>query len=202
VVHGAPAVERRDADGTTGPTAGSTGADRGGVRDTPTVGAAPDDRAGPRSARAHRVGGRRGHAERCDCATPAGDATDCRPLAGALPRSGLDGLLDEPRPGAPRTITDADVERIITRTLETRPADATHWSTRAMAKAEGLSQSAISRIWRALACNSRTTPTGCLGATRATSTGWRPFGYRWLRPLAPKANRAPRGRRKCPIPKW
>jgi transposase len=63
----------------------------------------------------------------------------------------LDGLLDEPRPGAPRTITDADVERIITRTLETRPADATHWSTRAMAKAEGLSQSAISRIWRAFA---------------------------------------------------
>jgi transposase len=63
----------------------------------------------------------------------------------------LDGLLDEPRPGAPRTITDADVERIITRTLETRPADATHWSTRSLAKAVGLSQSAISRIWRAFA---------------------------------------------------
>jgi len=63
----------------------------------------------------------------------------------------LDGLLDEPRPGAPRTITDADVERIITRTLETRPADATHWSTRSLANAVGLSQSAISRIWRAFA---------------------------------------------------
>ncbi len=63
----------------------------------------------------------------------------------------LDGLLDEPRPGAPRTITDADVERIITRTLETRPADATHWSTRSLATAVGLSQSAISRIWRAFA---------------------------------------------------
>ena len=63
----------------------------------------------------------------------------------------LDGLLDEPRPGAPRTVTDADVERVITRTLETRPADATHWSTRSMAKTVGLSQSAISRIWRAFA---------------------------------------------------
>ncbi len=63
----------------------------------------------------------------------------------------LDGLLDEPRPGAPRTITDAAVERVITRTLETKPADATHWSSRSMAQAVGLSQSAISRIWRAFA---------------------------------------------------
>jgi transposase len=63
----------------------------------------------------------------------------------------LDGLLDEPRPGVPRTITDTDVERVITKTLETTPRDATHWSTRSMAKASGLSQSAISRIWRAFA---------------------------------------------------
>ncbi len=61
----------------------------------------------------------------------------------------LDGLLDEPRPGAPRTITDADVERVITLTLESTPADVTHWSTRAMARRTGMSQSAISRIWRA-----------------------------------------------------
>jgi transposase len=61
----------------------------------------------------------------------------------------VDGLLDEPRPGAPRQITDADVERVITQTLESTPPDATHWSTRAMAKAAGLSQTAISRIWRA-----------------------------------------------------
>ena len=63
----------------------------------------------------------------------------------------VDGLLDEPRPGAPRTITDADVERVVQLTLETVPRDATHWSTRAMAKRAGLSQTAISRIWRAFA---------------------------------------------------
>jgi len=61
----------------------------------------------------------------------------------------LDGLVDDPRPGAPRTVTDAAVERVVTRTLETKPAAATHWSTRGMAKATGMSQSAISRIWRA-----------------------------------------------------
>jgi transposase len=61
----------------------------------------------------------------------------------------LDGLADEPRPGAPRTVADADVERVVTRTLESKPANATHWSTRGMAKATGMSQSAVSRIWRA-----------------------------------------------------
>jgi len=61
----------------------------------------------------------------------------------------LDGLLDEPRPGAPRKITDADVERVVRLTLETAPRDATHWSTRGMAKRCGLSQTAVSRIWRA-----------------------------------------------------
>jgi transposase len=63
----------------------------------------------------------------------------------------VDGLLDEPRPGAPRRITDAHIERVIRWTLETAPRDATHWSTRAMAKRCGLSQSAVSRIWRAFA---------------------------------------------------
>ena len=63
----------------------------------------------------------------------------------------LDGLLDEPRPGAPRTIGDAEVERVITLTLESKPKDATHWSTRSMAKHSGLSQTAVSRIWRAFA---------------------------------------------------
>jgi len=61
----------------------------------------------------------------------------------------LDGLADEPRPGAPRTITDELVERVITRTLEEKPKAATHWSTRRMAEAVGLSQTAVSRVWRA-----------------------------------------------------
>jgi transposase len=62
---------------------------------------------------------------------------------------GLDGLLDEPRPGRPRTVSDEQVEAVITRTLETSPRDATHWSTRSLAAELGLSQSAVSRIWRA-----------------------------------------------------
>lgn len=64
---------------------------------------------------------------------------------------GLDGLSDEPRPGVPRKITDADVERVIGKTLVEKPKNATHWSTRSMAAATGMSQSAISRIWRAFA---------------------------------------------------
>jgi transposase len=66
-------------------------------------------------------------------------------------RERLDGLVDEPRPGARRQISDAHVERVITMTLESTPRDATHWSTRTMAKATGMSQSAVSRMWRAFA---------------------------------------------------
>jgi transposase len=61
----------------------------------------------------------------------------------------LDGLVDEPRPGRPRTVSDAQVEEVIVKTLESTPRDATHWSTRSMAAEVGLSQSAVSRIWRA-----------------------------------------------------
>jgi transposase len=61
----------------------------------------------------------------------------------------LDGLSDDPRPGRPRTITDERIEQVVTRTLEERPGADTHWSTRSMAAASGLSQSAVSRIWRA-----------------------------------------------------
>jgi transposase len=68
---------------------------------------------------------------------------------GRFVRERLGGLCDAPRSGAPRTVHDADVEAVITRTLEVKPKDATHWSTRAMAKQTGLSQSTISRIWRA-----------------------------------------------------
>jgi transposase len=61
----------------------------------------------------------------------------------------LDGLVDEPRPGRPRTVSDTDVERLITETLESTPKDATHWSTRSMATHLGMSQSTVSRVWRA-----------------------------------------------------
>jgi len=61
----------------------------------------------------------------------------------------LDGLLDEPRPGAPRQVSDAQIERVVRMTLESTPPDATHWSTRAMARKSGLTQTMVSRIWRA-----------------------------------------------------
>lgn len=61
----------------------------------------------------------------------------------------LEGLLDEPRPGAPRSITDAQVEQVVTQTLESMPENSTHWSSRLMAKKIGLSQTAIVRIWHA-----------------------------------------------------
>ena len=61
----------------------------------------------------------------------------------------LDGLIDEPRPGRPRTVTDEQVEAVVVRTLETTPKDATHWSTRSMARELGLTQSAVLRIWHA-----------------------------------------------------
>jgi transposase len=61
----------------------------------------------------------------------------------------LDGLLDEPRPGRPRTITDAKVDEVIIKTLESKPKDATHWSTRSMAREVGITQTAVHDIWQA-----------------------------------------------------
>lgn len=61
----------------------------------------------------------------------------------------LEGLLDEPRPGTPRKLGDADIERVVTRTLESMPADATHWSTRSLAAATGVSPTSVHRIWKA-----------------------------------------------------
>ena len=76
----------------------------------------------------------------------------------------LDGLLDQPRSGRPRMIDDADVERVIALTLETTPKDATHWSTRAMARRSGLSHNTVSRIWRAFALQPHRTETFKLSA--------------------------------------
>jgi transposase len=78
---------------------------------------------------------------------------------GRFARRGLDGLHDEPRPGKPRSISDADVERVIVKTLEEQPRNATHWSTRSMAQATGMSQTAVSRIWRAFALKPHQTET-------------------------------------------
>ncbi len=62
---------------------------------------------------------------------------------------GLDGLVDEPRPGTSHKLRDQDVERVLALTLESTPADATHWSTRSMARRAGLSRASIHRIWQA-----------------------------------------------------
>jgi len=68
-------------------------------------------------------------------------------------------LVDEPRPGAPRTVTDAKVEEVVRLTLETKPREATHWSTRGMAARCGLSQSTVTRIWRAFGLQPHRTET-------------------------------------------
>lgn len=77
------------------------------------------------------------------------DVATVRKWRGRFVQHRLDGLVDEPRPGRPRTITDEQVERVIVTTLESKPANATHWSSRSMAAKTGMSQSAISRIWNA-----------------------------------------------------
>jgi len=61
----------------------------------------------------------------------------------------MNGLADDPRPGAPRKITDDQVEAVIVKTLEEKPKDATHWSTRSMAAQVGMSQTTVNRIWQA-----------------------------------------------------
>ena len=75
-------------------------------------------------------------------------ATVCK-WRGRFVRERLQGMGDAPRSGPPRRISDAAVEAVVTKTLEHRPTDRTHWSTRSMAKSSGLSQTAIVRIWHA-----------------------------------------------------
>ena len=70
-------------------------------------------------------------------------------MAGRFAAHRLQGLVDAPLSGAPRSIDDEAVERLVALTLEEPPANSTHWSTRSMARRTGMSQSAVSRIWRA-----------------------------------------------------
>jgi len=74
-------------------------------------------------------------------------------------RARLEGLYDEPRPGAPRKVSDAEVERVVIQTLESTPRGQTHWSTRGLAKASGLSRMTVSRIWRAFGLQPHRTET-------------------------------------------
>src|SRR5438477_6461502 len=71
----------------------------------------------------------------------------------------LEGLYDEPRLGAPRTVSDAQVEQVVIRTLESTPRGETHWSTRGLAQATGLSRMTISRIWHAFGLQPHRTET-------------------------------------------
>lgn len=83
---------------------------------------------------------------------------------------GLDGLVDEPRPGAPRSISDAAVAAVIVRTLEDTPPDATHWSTRDLAKRVGMSPSSVGRIWQAFGLKPWLTDTFKLSEDPSSST--------------------------------
>lgn len=97
---------------------------------------------------------------------------------------GPGGLLDEPRPGAPRTVSDEKVEEIVRATLEEQPADATHWSTRSMANRAGVSQSTVSRIWRAFALQPHRTDVKALETDLARWTAlWNdnPRPYLWMK---------------------
>src|ERR1700735_1152401 len=74
-------------------------------------------------------------------------------------KAGLEALYDEPRPGAPRTVRDEQVEKVVIQTLESTPRGETHWSTRGLAKATGLSRMTISRIWHAFGLQPHRTDT-------------------------------------------
>ncbi len=103
------------------------------------------------------------------CATGLDNTTVARKLRMSMPTvgrwrqrfidQGVDGLLDEPRPGTPRKIADAQVEDIVTRTLESTPRGATHWSTRTLAKATGVSPMSVHRIWQAFGLQPHRTET-------------------------------------------
>lgn len=103
------------------------------------------------------------------CAEGLDNKTVARKLRGSLGLVGkwrsrflearLEGLYDEPRPGAPRKVSDAQVEKVIIQSLESTPRGETHWSTRGLAKVTGLSRMTISRIWHAFGLQPHRTET-------------------------------------------
>ncbi len=103
-----------------------------------------------------RLGRRQRPFEQRHCGGVGGQPSTVGRWRGRFAASGVDGLHDHPRLGQPRKITDADIERVIVTNLESRPADATHWSTRSMAKVTAFNQTAISRIWRTFGLKHRT----------------------------------------------
>ena len=113
------------------------------------LGSPAKERAGAGLALSHRARVRQWSHQSRGVASPWGERSDRVEVATSVHFPRLEGLHDEPRPGVPRSITDDHVEALIVATLEQTPTDATHWSTRSMAKATGMSQSAVSRIWRA-----------------------------------------------------
>ena len=90
-------------------------------------------------------------------------------------RTRLQGLYDEPRPGAPRKLSDAQVEQVVIRTLESTPRGQTHWSTRSLANASGLSRMTISRIWHAFGLQPHPKPSNyppTLCSSRKCAISW------------------------------
>jgi len=94
--------------------------------------------------------------------------TGCK-WCGRFVRERLDGLYDEPRPGAPRQISDKQMEQVIVRTLEETPRGETHWSSRDMAKASGLGRTTVQQIWRAFGLQPHRTETFKLWPIRCSS---------------------------------
>jgi Homeodomain-like domain len=112
------------------------------------TGAATQDGASVGAARAHHSAGRRWPDEHSHCWVAGVDLHRVGRWRQRFAGLSLDGLFDEPRPGAPRKIGDEEIAETIRRTLEARPAGATHWSLRSMAAVSGYAPSTIHRILR------------------------------------------------------
>lgn len=144
------------------------------------------------------------------CADGLSNSEASRRLGVSLPTIGkwrkrfvadrVDGLRDEPRPGAPRKIGDAQVEAVIAKTLEERPpTQDSHWSTRSMAKAVGLNQTAVSRIWRAFGLKPHQVDSWKLSTDHCSSTrSVTSSGCTSTLPMPPWSSRWTRNRRSKP----